>query len=178
MKKIFVVMFVAALTILASATAQADWSWSGYEDGNWGGLQPYDQIGVFVKSGDQFSIPTFTGLSNSFQNFADANTSTTAYAFGPTVTGNTSYTLNFTGSDNFSVLLYQVSLGSSVVGRGIWTFTSGGGVSGSTGEYTDAQWVALGGKAPVAVPEPVSTVLFLLGGATLAVRRVYKSKKS
>lgn len=29
-----------------------------------------------------------------------------------------------------------------------------------------------------AVPEPVSTVLFLLGGATLAVRRVYKSKKS
>ena len=38
------------------------------------------------------------------------------------------------------------------------------------------------GNAPylsvTAVPEPVSTVLFLIGGATLAVRRVYKSKKS
>lgn len=162
--------------LTTTAVASADWSWTGYEDGLWG---EYDQIDLYYVDGDLLNIPTFTGMSGGWQNYGDVNTPTMAVAYGPASTGITNYTLNFFAydyppSEGFSVLLYQVALGTTVVGRAAYQFESNGNIYG--GLISDELWYECGGGEPLqlpnAVPEPVSTTLFILGGATLAVRRL------
>jgi hypothetical protein len=175
MRKFFVVLFVAILTMFAAGNAFA-WTWSGYENADFGGIKTYDQIDLVWKSGDTLSNPTFTGLSGDWKNW-DGNTSTVAAAFGSATSGNTFYTLNFTGSNQTSTIFYQISLDSVVQGRGIFTLGSGSIVSGSIFTGTDAEWKALGGSSPVVTPEPVSSVLFLTGGAALFLRRRKKGSR-
>jgi len=166
--------------LMTTAVASADWSWTGYEDGLWG---EYDQIDLYYVEGDLLNTPdytpAFTDLSGGWQNWDDVNTFNMAVAYGPATSGVTNYTLNFFAYDyppsaGYSVLLYQVALGTTVVGRAAYQFEPNGNIYG--GLISDALWYECGGGEPLqlpsAVPEPISTTLFILGGATMAIRKL------
>ena len=85
-------------------------------------------------------------------------------------------------------LLGIVNAGGYANGEGPWEAHLGGPIANIS---TDARWLWTNGDTNLdlgqtryfsaainAVPEPISTALFVLGGATLAVRRIRKAKKS
>ena len=46
-----------------------------------------------------------------------------------------------------------------------------GGVEWNFTSVNESEWNQLGGGGPVATPEPISSALFLLGGAALAIKK-------
>ena len=80
----------------------------------------------------------------------------------------------------------DVTTPSQISGNDVWLSLDWKNIAKTPGLWTVTGWYTHQGESEggfstfsfASAPEPVSTVLFLLGGATLAVRRAYKSKKS
>ncbi len=180
-----IAFLVIALSILGIAgTASADTTWnqlfqqSSTETYQGAPVGTFDQIDIFWQSGDKFSAPAFTGFT--VAGWTNTNISSTeAYGAGPD-SNFLQFYLNFNNvtPPAGAVFLTQTSLDGQVVQRQTLTYSALNGWTWPQFEGDNKAWTDAGGTGPLAVPEPVSTVLFLLGGATLAVRRVYKSKKS
>lgn len=183
MKKLFVVLFVAALTMLMAGSASADWN-SGYPYFYEDGLgNSFNQLAMFrisdsqsyLPSGSYFATPFVTNLNSGWWNYSPS--SSVAYAFGPSTLGTTYETFNFTGSPSDGAdFLSMVSNGEQVIYRQRLTYN---GSSWSYPIIDETEWNRLGGGSPInpnTVPEPVSMTLFLIGGATLAAKRLSGKK--
>jgi len=145
--------------------------------------KPFNTIGVFWLSEDKFDTKSPGNpwaAKWALSDFSAPGWFTLAagenfgYAVGPTVTTNY-YNINFAPMDNFNVdFLSMTALGSEFVYMERITHDN---LGWHYTQITDtATWYSMGGGSPIATPEPVSSALFLLGGAALAARKMRKKK--
>ncbi|HPS19420.1 MAG TPA: PEP-CTERM sorting domain-containing protein [Candidatus Omnitrophota bacterium] len=167
MKKLLsVLVIIASVFCFAGISMAADWTWSGAEDTTGrNGDSLVNTIGMWWMSGDKFADPFFTNNSAwTNQNLSDTN----AFFTGTSTYDNINYTLNFSGSNYSSTLLYETSNNSDIMGRWLVTFSNAGGLSFNA--LTDTQWNEYRGISST-TPEPISSALFVLGGGILAFAR-------
>jgi len=173
------VMFVAILTMFATGAASAN-TWnqlfqqSSTEIYKSAPVGAFDQMQIFWQADDTFTTPTFTNFTDSnWQNFTVSNTE--AYAVGPDSNWLRFY-LNFDNdvSSRSTQFLYQASLNGQVVQRQILTYTEQDWWTWPEFIGSDQDWHNQGGGDPIAVPEPVASILFVTGGTILFIRRIRK----
>jgi hypothetical protein len=182
LKKVVVMkaLFLAVLFVLSiSGGAFADWN-QGFQQASteFYNNQPvgdFNEIKIWLlsDSASKFQSPAFTDFTTTgWSNYG----SSSYYADAVKSLGSDSLTyfnLNFTGnSAQGAHFLSQTLLNSTVIQRQEMTYTPNSGWS-----YPGVDEKTWNGLAQHAVaPEPVSCVLFLLGGGSLAILR-YRRKK-
>ena len=168
-------LFLAVLFVLSiSGGAFADWNQgfnqSAGESYNNHPVGNFNEIKVWLLSDSvsKFQSPAFTDFTTTgWNNYG----SSSYYADAVKSSGSdnsTYFNLNFTGNpaDN-AHFLSQTLLNSTVIQRQDITYTPNSGWS--VPEVDEKTWNGL--VQHVVAPEPVSCVLFLLGGAGLALRK-------
>ncbi len=173
MKKLAILFILVVFNTCSYNTAFADWTQRFqqsqseiYEGSNVG---PFDKIMVWWKSGEKFAgtgafsnfLASGWGINNISDIYADV--------LGPAGSTYTQFDLNFSGLKSTGTEFWAAVLSNGVVKqRQILDFD---GKSWTYPGISEADWNSQGG--PV-VPEPVSSALFLLGGAVLGIKRFRK----
>ena len=179
-------VILAGLMFLGVVTpAFADWSQSfrqlsseiyfGNEVGQ------FDQMGIWwIGSGNdsKFNTPAFSNFSLAgWSNVSISNKN--AFALG-TPSDLLDFNINFIGNkNNGTEFLFMAALNGQILQRQHVIFDGTNWNADPWVSFPSVsadEWNSLGGGAPI-TPEPVSSMLFLLGSGVMAVRKFRKSKK-
>ena len=138
---------------------------------------PFDTMGVWWQAGDKFNtiepgdpLPYAQWALSNF-NYPSwslyASNSYFGYATGD-ATKDIMFDINFATTRYATDFLFMTSSSGQFVSQQEWKFTN---FAWTFTDLTPQQWIEKGGGGPVATPEPVSSALFLLGGAALAIKK-------
>jgi hypothetical protein len=179
MRKRSLLFAVVVFGFVLCGTAFADWSQqfnqSGTETYSGTPVGEFDRIGIWWDGGDKFSTPAFNNFSDSAWNNYNVSDAS-AYAIGA-VTTNLNFNISFLGDQSAGTKFYFMAANGSDIRQRQYAEFDGSNWSVSYGtsfpEVSPENWK--GGT--VVTPEPVSSALFLLGGATLVVYQYRRKKK-
>ncbi len=172
MKKFIAIIFVGVLLAsFGSNLAFADWSQSFMQSSTetYFGVPvgTFDRMGIWWESGDKFASPAFTNFSDAGWNNVNVS-DTYAYAIGSS-SNNLTFNISFLGLQSAGTKFYfMAALGDDIRQRQVaiydgtnWNVPYGV----SFPDVSPGDWK---GPASVVTPEPISSVLFLLGGGVIA----------
>jgi hypothetical protein len=165
---LLLILFVSVSKPAFAKNWSHDWSIAAEEDGLGYGdsLQKYNQVDIWYESGDSFDTAVFTNYTKGWATTQDGLSS--AYLFGSATDATTYFTLNFYGKKESTQLLYMTALDNTVTGRWLAEITPD---SFTTRELSNCDWYKMGGGDPIVTPEPLSAVLFGVGGVGLYFTR-------
>ena len=176
MKKFAILFALIVFSVCSYSMAFADWTQGFsqsqneiYEGGNVG---PFDKIMVWWKTGEKFAgAGAFSNFSASGWGINNVSNEY-AYASGPAGSTYTLFDLSFSGLRSAGTEFWAAVLSDGVVKqRQVLNYT---GRSWTYPGVSESYWNSQGG--PNIIPEPVSSLLFILGGGGVAVLKLRKKK--
>jgi len=163
------IFFLSLVLLACSSSGSYAWEWSQrWQQSStevWNGQEvgPFDQMAIWATDGTAmiFSDPAFSGFSMSGWTTYNEASNTSARAFSPTPFTYIQFDMNYATQFGFADFLYMCAYRGELRQRQHITYDPGSGWSYPAFTGTDAEWHAMGGGDPIAVPEPPTCLLSL-----------------